>query len=290
MSAKAPKLSIKDGTSDIAKVTKLNRLKHSLFIITVNTNKCYPDIKSTGLAEAKKELARVVLSRLSGDALYDYIKYLEGSKADLVNIETDAVFERSNKGALHMHFLLHVTHRCKIQFAIEKFREEVNEDLGFVCYMNVKSHSAGISNLRDYISKGIKGGAKLDSKAFEPVTGAGHTEGFGPSLISKVLNRPAAIDTVIENALKKDEIAKKVSSPFNKSSALEDNLRVLMSEKGLDSMTTYRAAKAYFVTKVELLARIESATTGQVLDLKEVQPAAKTMFKKWWDTYQKIYQ
>ncbi len=281
-------LVIKDGTAETGEVVKKAQLKHSLFLLTVNTNQSFPDANSADFKRAKKEFTDALLSRINYDSLNDYLTFKFGSPSDIQSVDLDAALERGDRQKLlHAHIMIHIVHKAKLQIDIAKFRDEVNKELGRTCYMNVRTQSAGVDNLKDYISKGLKGAKKLDFGSLEKLdTGsqpAGSSSKDEPRLLDVVSKKPDNIDKVIEKAMKTPTLSKKLESEFVKLSEMSDKLTVLLHDKGPDSIAMKSAAKDYLRAKLKFVDLIDKARTGRTFD--EPKGIFKSLFGKWFSDY-----
>lgn len=283
-------LVIKDGTEHTGEVVKKARLKHSLFMLTVNTNQSFPDTHAAEFIKAKKEFTEALVSRVNYDTINDYLKFEEGSAANIESTDLDAALERGDRAKLlHAHLMIHITHRCKLKFNIEKFRSEVNEELGRTCYMNIKTQAAGVANLKDYIAKGLKGADKMNYSSLDPLhvgkggSGASSSDTSEPRLLDSVSKKPEVIDKVIEKAMKDPKLAKRLEGKFNELSEMSDKLTILLHEKGPDSIAMKSAAKDYLRAKLKFIDQIDKQRTGRSYD--EPTSVFKSLFKKWFAEY-----
>lgn len=278
------KLTIKDATGETEKVV---RAKHSMFFLTVNTNQPFLDANAPEFKEAKRELSNAILSRLNGQAIYGYIKFESGSRKDIISLDEDAALERSTINKfLHIHVIMHFKHQAKIKFDIAKFRAEVNKELGRTCYMNVRASGAGVSTLKEYLAKHLKGSEEINSDNLEHIKMVSHVSNLDkePRYLDR-LTEFKQVDKIISKAMNSG-LSEKLESKFNELSEHEDELTKLLASKGSDSIAVRELAKRVFTEKLEFIDAIDKINTNRG-DHGDVKSISKKLFKLWYTDYTK---
>lgn len=140
----------------------MNRLKHSRFFITINTQNYYVD-KDNKLKRDAKELKELYeeITKDINDIII--IKKEEDTKKDIQkiirNIEHDYSLElgTNKKGSrLHIHALLQIHHYTLIGIDFDKIRSKFNKHYGKNIHMHsiLIRNSDDVENILEYMKKG----------------------------------------------------------------------------------------------------------------------------------------
>lgn len=123
------------------KITK--RLKHSNFIITINTNKKVGvhSKEAEELAERLEIIGEEVLKELNANGFG--FKYLDGQGSWtpqwIKSVETEGTTEIGPKtGFLHLHMMVLLEHWTKVQVDTKELKEYFSEAWGSPVYVNVE--------------------------------------------------------------------------------------------------------------------------------------------------------
>ena len=135
----------------VVKPAKKSKIRHSSWLITINTNRPI----NTGL---ERELP-ILKERLTnaynklGSNILDLIEYKQGSEDDVDDIHMVGNVEiGSERRLLHMHAVLSIKHRAKIRMKYDEVRKLVQSECPS-CYMNMKSFNNSYQYMLDYINK-----------------------------------------------------------------------------------------------------------------------------------------
>lgn len=132
-----------------------NPIKKSDFAITLNLNKT-PE----GLADTEKEAFGLLMEYLFGaEGLVDYLRKVEAdgsfgtpAPSDILTVMSDSNLELGPQmGRIHVHGLLQVKHRTRLQLDIPALREFIDSVMGYKCHLNVQAIKSG-GSVSDWIS------------------------------------------------------------------------------------------------------------------------------------------
>lgn len=134
---------------------KSKGIKHSIFFITVNSNKSE---KSADYATVKQKMNNIFAYIFNNQNVKKYIierytgEVIPDSKISDISVEY--AFETGNKmKRLHGHAIVKIDHYSNVQFNLSPFRQVVNQYMGYTVYVNVSSKRDPTKDLQDYILK-----------------------------------------------------------------------------------------------------------------------------------------
>ena len=138
-----------------------DRLRHSNFFITINTNKPVQDEEDPVFIALDTKTYEAIMGVFAPDKILGYLTNTRKGMApdDFSNVEIEISGAREigeYQRRLHYHVLVATKHHCLLRFNTDKARVDLKQALGFPVYVNVKGFSSASANIYDYIYKKIK--------------------------------------------------------------------------------------------------------------------------------------
>lgn len=137
---------------------KLKKKRYSTWLITVNPNKRVSDETSPEFQQLSEKLVNIGRDIFLNN-FYDYIKITDpdGSYNDIlkdeVNVEAGVEIAPKTR-CVHMHVLLKIPHRTKLQFDFEKMKNDMQQHFDTNIYYNYKIVKYN-SSLDNYVNKSV---------------------------------------------------------------------------------------------------------------------------------------
>lgn len=144
---------------DVQPLKGKSHKRHSVFMITLNTNKRFGPYEE-GRVEYANKMESVLKDMFRDDKIEQYIiiKRPEDSWENNVDkVSVDVIVERAPKtGCMHTHIGLHLWHRTLTALNSETVKNAFCDGMDLEsCYMSVKILSTATFNLKDYIHKNL---------------------------------------------------------------------------------------------------------------------------------------
>ena len=151
-----PKVNIKGGISNFERIERKEKLTHSTFLLTLNTNQRYktddPHLK--GDTQEFDNTLNGIMNNIE-----DYVKILtphDEFNKSVESVDFDYAVELSSKThTLHAHILVKFSHRTRLQLDFIKIRDVIKKELGLpsIHLNNRFIRSGQVENIIDYIDK-----------------------------------------------------------------------------------------------------------------------------------------
>lgn len=145
-------------TAAKAKKEKKRKLRHSIFLLTWNSNTKIHDSKDPKLQQLENHVndwwnrfnenpEQYILIRNEED------KPLKSELLEVIDTQANTEIGPTSK-MFHMHAIIKVSHRSKVALDIDKIINDMRDDkIAAACYVNVKGTSDGTLTLEKYIEK-----------------------------------------------------------------------------------------------------------------------------------------
>lgn len=155
-------------TDEPTKIKKQRRvaLRHSNFLITINSNKSVNKMDSSKAEEEVKKFEAAMVKLFSPAEMTNMLilkpTKTEGEMKDvplidrILKAKLEFVVEiGTDKGFIHSHGLFSTSHRAlNLKINIDKLRNEfLPNELGYYCYVDVKVFNDSLGNLQEYVRK-----------------------------------------------------------------------------------------------------------------------------------------
>lgn len=142
-------------TKQLKQHDKSNKISHSVYLITINTNKPINKIDS----KYKKEFENVMDNLYKNNLIIEFFRY--SNKPPSSEIPYDDIVKYSIQtnneigklvNMLHNHSVIHISHTKRIQVSIPLLRSFLKRILGSV-YLNVRAFDDNQQYAIDYVNK-----------------------------------------------------------------------------------------------------------------------------------------
>ena len=140
------------------------RLKHSNFYITINTNKRFQEAQ-----EGLREFVTRFKATLAGifDNIVNYIvineQGVEWDTKYICGVNNEYTIERGGKNeTIHCHALVRITHRTSVSLDYKKLRTKVQEDMDLPSiHLHIKLYRSAHDALQNYLHKDVEGSFEM---------------------------------------------------------------------------------------------------------------------------------
>ena len=146
-------------TSSAVKKQK-KRLRHSNYLITINTNKSFIDREDPALHALTEKLRACIDKTFNNSNLGKYVTFKDKShtwsKEWIKRCNTNTVIEiGKQKGFLHAHLTMRIAHWSCVQLDFDAIRNDMKKTLGNGMFITYKRFTSDDDKIEEYINKDV---------------------------------------------------------------------------------------------------------------------------------------